>query len=354
MRGCKLVNNYGIPTIKPFKFYTQHVIPLTYDSLSYYEVLEKVKIKLNEVINNINSWSDAITDYTDSQIAQLKSYVDSQDASIRQDLNQAQTLLQQQMNTLQIILTNQQNELDRELRNFVNQQVQNLNNSFNSFVEGVNNMLTQIRALIYQQDDLIYLKLNEEVQRLENLINEIQLNPVQKVINPVTGEVSDIQTALNDIFYNLKVWALTAEEYDNLYLTATQYDGYNITAWEYDYLGRWYLKEKNYIENKIFPLLDKRTLMHSPFTGTIDSIKNVLLGILNIIRYDGITAEQYDNLELTASEYDDLKLSAYYYDWYGIILIPPSERGLTATEYDTLQILSHRVVSYPDIRTIIQ
>ena len=52
-------------TIKPFRFWSQKVLPLVYDdSLSYYEVLNKVVGKLNEVIdfvtNNITELVDQV------------------------------------------------------------------------------------------------------------------------------------------------------------------------------------------------------------------------------------------------------------------------------------------------------
>lgn len=42
--------------IRPFYFYAQKVLPLVYDdSLSYYEVLNKVVDKLNEIVSFINN-----------------------------------------------------------------------------------------------------------------------------------------------------------------------------------------------------------------------------------------------------------------------------------------------------------
>lgn len=39
------------PKVKPFRFWSQKVLPLVYDdSLSYYEVLCKLKDKMNELI----------------------------------------------------------------------------------------------------------------------------------------------------------------------------------------------------------------------------------------------------------------------------------------------------------------
>ena len=43
-------------TVADFKFWCQKVLPLVYDdSLSYYEVLNKMVVYLNQVIDNINA-----------------------------------------------------------------------------------------------------------------------------------------------------------------------------------------------------------------------------------------------------------------------------------------------------------
>lgn len=49
------MSDIGKP-IEPFRFWCQHVIPLVYDdSLSYYELLNKVVYKLNEIISVVNN-----------------------------------------------------------------------------------------------------------------------------------------------------------------------------------------------------------------------------------------------------------------------------------------------------------
>lgn len=48
---------------KPFRFWCQKILPLVYDdSLSYYELLNKVVDYLNKVINNVDSIGEAFND----------------------------------------------------------------------------------------------------------------------------------------------------------------------------------------------------------------------------------------------------------------------------------------------------
>lgn len=59
--------------VQKFKFWCQKVLPLVYDdSLSYYEVLNKLTNKINEMIEYINGGiSDAIKKYIKDYVSQL-------------------------------------------------------------------------------------------------------------------------------------------------------------------------------------------------------------------------------------------------------------------------------------------
>lgn len=57
------------PKVRPFWFRCQKVLPLVYDdSLSYYEVLCKLKDKLNEVIGFIN---DSVVDLIEPMVEEI-------------------------------------------------------------------------------------------------------------------------------------------------------------------------------------------------------------------------------------------------------------------------------------------
>lgn len=245
-------NEYGIPTIIPFHFWSQHVLPLVYDdSLSYLEVLEKVKIKLNEVIDNINSWSDVIKNYTDQQIGllrtELKTYIDQQDSLITSNLTELMGGLEQRVNNALAINQQEMEQLkadyqesDRQLRQWVTEQLLDINQQFMEFENSVNATIAGLKNYIDNGDEEGIKYTDKEIKRLEDIIKNIQINPVQMVICPVDGKVESIQKALDDMWYSLNVWALTAIEYDTLLIPAEEYDNYQLSAWQYDFLARWY------------------------------------------------------------------------------------------------------------------
>lgn len=68
-------------TIEHVKFWCFKVLPLVYDdSLSYYEVLCKVKDKLNEVVDSMNEFEEAYKSMMQA-IAQIQEWIDNFDTS---------------------------------------------------------------------------------------------------------------------------------------------------------------------------------------------------------------------------------------------------------------------------------
>lgn len=72
----------GKGNIEKLRFWCFKVLPLVYDdSLSYYEVLCKVKQKLNEVIESMEGLDDKIKEI-DEVIAQLQQWIDNFDTTV--------------------------------------------------------------------------------------------------------------------------------------------------------------------------------------------------------------------------------------------------------------------------------
>lgn len=57
--------------------------------------------------------------------------------------------------------------------------------------------------------------------------------------------------------------------------------------------------------------------IYNPLTGKIEPIQNVIDDIYNSLRYNAITCNEYDNLELTATTYDGYMITAQNFDLNG-------------------------------------
>lgn len=72
--------------IRKLHFYCQKVLPLVYDeSLSYYEVLCKVKHKLNELIDSQNLQDEEIK-AIEKELAEVQNWIDNFDTTVIREL----------------------------------------------------------------------------------------------------------------------------------------------------------------------------------------------------------------------------------------------------------------------------
>lgn len=125
----------------------------------------------------------------------------------------------------------------------------------------------------------------------------------------------------------------------------------------------------NYVENRLNQFIDDfpkvvTVYVYNPYRGEVTDIQQAILDIYGVACIWGLTAQQYDSLDLTATEYDALELTAVQYDTMGYKLLykDPAHYminpfngeyvplqvvisslaalhmgGLTASEYDALE-----------------
>lgn len=217
----------------------------------------------------------------DLAIQQMKDEVNAEIIKLRQDVNQAIADFQVQFDRLE---ANVAAEITR-LRVIINQEIIRLNN----LLEANNEYIRE-----YVEN-----RLDEFINEFPTMINLVP------VYNPVRGDMTSLQQAINDLYDVARVYGLTAIQYDSLNLTAAEYDAYELTAMEYDQYG--YIKLG-------YP--DENWYMISPFTGQYTKVKNVVMDLAHF-HMVGLTAAEYDALELEAEEYDDKQITAFDYDWFG-------------------------------------
>ena len=66
---------------------------------------------------------------------------------------------------------------------------------------------------------------------------------------------------------------------------------------------------------------DPTYYMMDPFTGEFVPVQKVIYSLAELHR-NALTATEYDALELDADTYDAKELTAYDYDWNGYALLP--------------------------------
>lgn len=271
------MNNTPFSEIQPIKFWCQKILPLVYDnSLSYYEVLCKFSSKLNEIISTLNNFESDVYNYIDQKIN-----------AITTDWT----------NIVYSILSEYANRFDEKLNKEHEWNVK----QHAEIIAQISGQIQIINDAVINGDNANRDYINAQIAKLKT---EIPVITSVMVYDPTSGQLVDIQIALNNIYDKLRCGALTAAEYDALQISAEHYDSLLLTAFDYDCCGWRYLWPNNAIG-----------FMFSPFTGEWTEIKNVVSALADFHRAISPTAQEYDNAEYTADEFNNLLLTAYAYSW---------------------------------------
>lgn len=279
--------------------YTSYDFPHTHfyetdlrEILSMLNKLQKEYAHLVESIDDLNEWKKSHTkEYEDlvKKLEAVQNEIDTFEAEINADFDELKREQRAEFDELIV----QVNKYLDDVRVEINNEIARLRAE-------VNEAIVQINSLLEANNEFIMLYVENRLQRFIDDLPEIL---TVMVYNPYRGAVTDIQTAINDIYSVAAIWGLTAAQYDSLQLTAEEYDRMGISAQEYDTLGYKLLyKDPNYH-------------MYSPFTGDYVTVQTVIMELAHL-HMGGVTAEYYDGLELTAEEYDNKELTAFQYDWY--------------------------------------
>lgn len=117
---------------------------------------------------------------------------------------------------------------------YIETRLDNVENELNT---KFNNLTNQVLTLIDNNYNILKNYIDEKYAELDYKIDNISIDSIQ-LYDPTTGQLSNIQVVVNNIYSAGLVDALTATEYDALTLTATEYDAYDVTAYDYDTKGK--------------------------------------------------------------------------------------------------------------------
>ena len=263
---------------------------------------EEALRRLIAVEHEIDTFEQQITDAFNALERDLNQRFAQQQAALEQALADTQAQVDEAIRLMQQEVTRQLADFVVEfqrLRSEVQAEINNLLGIVNTAIDNLNNTLAANNEFIFE-----YVE-----NRLDEFIEMIPDYEHIYVYNPYRGEVTELQQAINDIYSVAAIWGLTAAQYDSLGLTADEYDNLELTAIEYDTLGYKLLYK------------DQDLYMINPFTGQLDSLKNVIMYLVGLHKDDALTATEYDALDLDADTYDAYALDAYDYDFSGKTLL---------------------------------
>ncbi len=193
-------------------------------------------------------------------------------------------------------------------------------------------------ALFFSVNYVTQSELIEYVKRseLDNYALKTDLEPLAskediKIYNPMTGIKGSAQQAINALasFHQCGNNCYTL---DGLEYTATQLDALGISAYDFDFKG----------------IIKTCGLYTDPTTGEREELQVILNNIVGLLSL-GLTASQYDNMDLDATTLDSLDLDAYTLDFYGLSALSDLGyitvlTGITASQYQNIYVGNYGIL----------
>ena len=217
------------------------------------------------------------------------------------------------------------NFYDSDLRELISM-YKKLVKEYDNILEQLNELKTNIGSIVdeYLDADLGAFKaelltiINNEISELENEIRKEQKkleDDMTKFKNDISSTIEQLRIDINnfeDIVDN-RVQTI-ANQIAQVYIDMAEY--------KHDMAELFELQRNElilYIQEHVAQIT--RLYVTNPFTGTYEDIQDVLNDIAKYVTQSyGLTAQEYDDLQLRASEYDAKRITAQNYSSRGILL----------------------------------
>lgn len=252
---------------------------------------EALYAQVQRIDNEIASFEAEINRRFADLDAAIRADFEVLSADVKEQLEQTKADVQRQLEIALAEFTAQFNALKDEIEQEVYIIHQEVNALRFELEEAIGNFRGEMVSYIDERFDLF----------LQNLPDYEHL----MVFNPIRGYQTTVQIAINDLYSLCNFWGLTAEEFDSLGLTCEEFESYELTCHEFDTLGY-----------KLLNYPDPDTHMIDPFSGELNLIKNVVMELYGL-HMGGLTAAEFDALDLTAEEFDAKEVTAFEFDFFG-------------------------------------
>lgn len=176
----------------------------------------------------------------------------------------------------------------------------------------------------------------EKIQSLELTVKKIEdlSNEWAETLEDIKNDIETMERLYNDIVIDNEVFKRQMDSKFND-LSSNINQEFNTLKYSIDTTMKQYMRDINLtissfnsqlvaMDRKLNEALANLWMelkMVNPFTGQEESVLNVIDYLASLHMQDGITAQDYDALELTAQTYDDKELTAREYDTQADILL---------------------------------
>lgn len=185
--------------------------------------------------------------------------------------------------------------------------------------------LEQVTWICNYIDKEIIPKINEGLKITNELIGKIdeveeQLIEIKEYVDKYLVDIEEIKQEI--IVINNAIDTLT----NNLALTNIKIDQIhdeliNVINEDFNILKNYVDTQDNIINNRIDNIEIGEIEIYNPTNGLFQPLQEVINDLYQITNKDGLTASEFDALELTATEFDAYEITAYEFDSQGKIIL---------------------------------
>lgn len=361
-----------------FVDYGRRITEIESEISSITDTISSIKRTITEINGRCNDLENAVED-NDQKILDLRTFLISQIESLEREMESLETLyynLRAYNDTSNTVIFNRSKEYtDKKFREFMQWVddprlwlvVSPVTNRLESIQQVVNELYSITRwasvtaaqfdtfnfdceyldsigytcfdfdnfgrfAMLLNQNYVTTSDLIEYVKRaeLDHYALKTDLEPLAtkeniKIYNPITGIRGSAQQTINALA-SLHQCGNNCITLDGLDYTASDYDAIEFSANEFDFKG----------------IIKTCGLYIDPTTGVRSDLQQILNNIVGAFTL-GITATQFDDMNLDCDTFDGYEITAYNFDYNGIPIFAASGditvlTGITANQYQNIYV----------------
>lgn len=164
---------------------------------------------------------------------------------------------------------------------------------------------------------------NEKLTELAMEDLEKQFNELKAYVDQYLTDITDIKEEMEAIENSMAVLTQSIidlnNKIDGVDNKVTQLKNYtdNLVNESYDVLKNYVDTQDAHLQEEIDNINIGALIIYDPTTGTYSPVQTVINNLYGLTNRDGLTASEFDTLELTATEFDAYQITAYEFDSNG-------------------------------------
>ena len=318
--------------IASIRVFCHKVLPAVYDeSLSYLEQLAKLAYKVNETIDSVNALNDNVDTLNDAvidfgnRLEVVEGEISGFEAEVRDSFATLEANINASVDAKLAEVDTKLDSVTSELTAFENEITNRVNTLERTLTTIVSDEIAALNALYASLADNLRRYIEDKV---EEAISDIPDLTNIYVIDPTSGKLEKVQTAINNIFYFQLDHALTVDEYNRLELTVNELNDLMVDSIPRGFtIKEWLTRAKEYLVKQLaIARVEFLAYPHSVVWDYLRGVKvwhdrNVDVNQMLIQASGCYSCGELNSQNITYDDIADAEISCFQYAMYANSLI---------------------------------